>query len=985
MSSPTAAVASGPCSGRKVPAKSPLTGKQVLPYYLHASDAYFRDVHGRAVLLRGVNLSGSSKAPLGQSTFDDPKEFWEKAEHGGESFVGQPLQLEDGSADVHLARLCAWGFNCFRYVFTWEALEHEGPGKYDHEFMDYTVEVLRKVKAYGFRVFMDPHQDLFSRFTGGSGAPYWVLPACGIDHRNITATQAAFLQCEWPSPEEPDPQNFPKMLWATNYTRLAAATLSVFFFAGRDLAPRCVLDGKNIQDWLQEHFINACRELALHIHNAGDLEDICVIGWDSINEPNACYIGLDAIDVLPDKWLLKKGPMPTPLQSMHLGVGHKQVVQDWAFGALGPKKQKDVEVDPKGKSLWLTHDEDIARGGSRWGWERDAAWPLGTCPWAAHGVWDIETGQPLLRDYFKYYRGGSDSKDWRPVDFVEDYWLPFWRAYAKMVRSVHKEAILFVQPPVFEPPPKSMGEADLQSRACTSQHFYDGLTLITKHWNWFNADAVGLLRGKYRSVLFAVKVGQRAIRQSMRDQLGYLRTDTLTVLGKYPTLIGEIGVPFDMDDRKTYYGDNKGNGIGDYSQQTTALDVSLNACDGTNMLSFTAWNYDASNSHKFGDQWNGEDFSFWSQDDVKYSPSAATRTSMPAVLDAVRAADSASDKVDDSLATVQSKSLSSPSASSSSSIPDVLQPSRPPLTRTDSSALRLDGVAKETDGVHIPAITNGSRAAQAFCRPYPIATTGTPYELNFDIKTSSLSFALDLAADDARMDAEGKDLATEIFIPFIHYAADSVTGAASGNVSGSGQNSPFCTSRSRVNTLTNANGHLAAGTRKAPTVLSKSLDSLSLGPMPSLDSSSSTPSISSSSSSPQRNGMALYSSAQSTTTSSSLSLNNITTSDSSKGKLASSQQQSVRGRRASAATAISDACYASSKDEFSMALEVQVSAGSWDIEPGTQVLRWYLRDAAPGRHSLHLKRAGGPIALSQSASAFKLLVESASCMGSLIL
>ena len=379
------------------------------------------------------------------------------------------------------------------------------------------------------------------------------------------------------------------------------------FFAGKKYAPLCELDGINIQDYLQSHYIAAYRKLADAIRQAGDLYDVCVIGWDSMNEPNHGLVGLENVTIQPASNLLRIGPMPTAFEAMKLGMGISTLVESWKFGSLGAKKEGTVRIDPKGTRAWLDEEANIDSG-AKYGWKRSVAWKAGHCIWALHGVWDTETERVLIPDYF--------SERVEDVDFARDFWKPHWLAWSKMIREVHAEAIHFVLPPVFEVPP-SLSEPEytqaISKRAVLSTHFYDGLTLVTKHWNWFNADAVGLLRGKYATLPLAVRVGEPAIRKCMRDQLGYLRQDVLDCMGNFPSMMGEIGIPYDLDKKQAYR-------TRDYRNQVHAMDASLSACDGTNLFNYSIWTYNPENTHQWGENWNGEDLSVWSLDDTNTGP-----------------------------------------------------------------------------------------------------------------------------------------------------------------------------------------------------------------------------------------------------------------------------------------------------------------------------------------------------------------------------
>lgn len=529
-----------------------------------------RDLENREVTFRGINVAGDSKFPRhpDQPSYE-PGGFFDA---NNVSFVGRPFTEEE--AYTHFARLKRWGYNAIRYIFTWEALEHAGPGQYDEDFIDHTIKILRIAKEYGFYVFMDPHQDVWSRFTGGSGAPLWTLHACGLDPETFTSNQAAVVHNTWS-----DPAKFPKMLWPTNYTRLATQVTFTLFFAGRDFAPNAIIDGKNIQDYLTDHFIAACAHLAQRIHDAGGLEDDCIIGWETMNEPHRGLVGWEDLDALPEELKMRKGTCPTPWQAMLTGAGRAVEIDVYDFSTFGPYKSGRELVDPEGVSAWLQPNWDD----TRYGWKRDPGWKLGQCIWAQHGVWDPNNDQLLKKDYFATIPKSGTKLDYEK--FTNLYYMDHFRKFRDAIRAIHRDCIILMQSAVLEIPPLVKDTPDDEKRLIFASHYYDGITLIQKHWNkYYNVDIFGLLRHKYSNPAFAVRLGQTAIRNCLRDQLRAIRDEGIEHLGEHPTLFTEIGIPFDMDDKYAYK-------TGDYSSQTSALDANHYALEGSGAQGYTLWTY----------------------------------------------------------------------------------------------------------------------------------------------------------------------------------------------------------------------------------------------------------------------------------------------------------------------------------------------------------------------------------------------------------
>lgn len=414
----------------------------------------------------------------------------------------------------------------------------------------------------------------WSRYCGGSGAPMWTIYACGLNPQSFSATEAAIVHNTYPEPEK-----FPKMIWSTNYYRLAAATIFTMFFAGKDFAPKCIIDGMNIQDYLQSHFMRACAHLAKRIHEAGGIENEVVFGWESLNEPNRGMIGHIDLSAIPKEQQLKKGTCPTIWQSLLTGSGRPCEVDTWDIGGLGAYKVGRVLIDPHGEQAWLPPDYDD----TRYGWKRDPGWKLGECIWAQHGVWDPSQDVLLNKNYFAKNPRTGQVLDY--PTFTNTYFMDFYRLYRDTIRAVHKEAILLCQPAVLEVPPQIKGTVDDDPKMVYAPHYYDGITLMTKKWNrTWNVDVLGVLRGRYLHPAFAIKLGESAIRNSFKEQLAAIKKEGQDYMGNHPCILTEFGIPYDMDDKNAYK-------TGDYSSQSAAMDANHFAVEGAGMDGYTLWVY----------------------------------------------------------------------------------------------------------------------------------------------------------------------------------------------------------------------------------------------------------------------------------------------------------------------------------------------------------------------------------------------------------
>ncbi|NTJ65970.1 glycoside hydrolase family 5 protein [Agrobacterium rhizogenes] len=542
--------------------------------------ASFRDSLGREALLRGVNLGGDCKLPYPYGGTNFPTDF---SDHRTVSFIGRPFPLEE--ADEHLGRLQHWGFNVLRLLTTWEAVEHEGPGIYDEAYLDYYTEVCRKAGEYGMYVFVDFHEDAWSRMTGGSGAPGWVFEAVGLDLTKFhPAGLSHVMQLKYDYSKGGRQDSYPQMTWGSNHRLSPGGIMWTLFFTGRLFTPDFMIDGVNVQDYLQSHYIGAMKAVAARV---ADLPN--VLGFDTLNEPVPGWIGKEisyrhlrptAENPSNPRIGLALSPLDNLLAAQGIPVSVPRILRDPDTGAFSVGDEEII--NPDGVSIWLDGKN---------------------CPFEAAGAYTVKEGTvvAVAEDFFCKRHG-------LPVNAAEDAYAPLFDGVALAIQTYNPSWAVFAELEPYSiyvggPFPKKM-----PAHSVNASHWYDSSTLYTKS---FNAEQA------YDFTTGQMLYGREAIKESYVKQMGDIAEISKTFgADGAPTLIGEFGIPFDLDGAAAYQAWQGGDRTSaPWQQHIDALTLTYEAFDDLK-LHGTLWNYTASNRNalEIGDGWNQEDLSIYSVD-----------------------------------------------------------------------------------------------------------------------------------------------------------------------------------------------------------------------------------------------------------------------------------------------------------------------------------------------------------------------------------
>lgn len=442
-------------------------------------------IDSQIIRFRGVNLPAKTPSyPANLVNTRNSRQFYESKQHV--SFINRPFSLEE--APAHFQRLSQhWGFNLIRLSVTWEAVMHECPGCVDTGYLVYLKELIEMAEGYDLYVIIDPHQDVWSRFTGGDGAPWWTLDAVGFDTSTsvLHDTGSAVLHQHWADGE------MPKMLWTTNYWKLATATMFTLFFGGNKYAPGITALNTTIpiQDFLQGHYFDFIDVVARTVKDCPN-----VLGFGTMNEPSNGFIGVKDLAEVHSPTL--HGHVLSGFESMRLGSGESLNV---SYFPSHYYHESVATLNPSAKIAYKSSSFDV---------------------WRRAGVYEIDekSGKRILLrpDHFSLAPGET---------FATKRMNQFYQKVQRVVERNNPECVTYSEPyfdtaTVDMHPKAPVLDERNEAKVGFAPHWYDAITLFLGHYDSFLFS--GFIDWLFKKNLLEIKNGAHNMH----------------------VLVGETGVPF---------------------------------------------------------------------------------------------------------------------------------------------------------------------------------------------------------------------------------------------------------------------------------------------------------------------------------------------------------------------------------------------------------------------------------------------------------
>ncbi|MBO5235561.1 MAG: hypothetical protein J6B32_00405 [Spirochaetaceae bacterium] len=306
------------------------------------------------------------------------------------------LELSLENADSYLSQLKQKGFNLIALQVFWKDIEQEGPEEYNEEYLAQLRLLLKKIEEYNISVIIQPVFGNWGFGTAEDGCPAWTLKLIGINPETI---QINF--------QDTTEKNLNNKLQFALYQKYISSTMYTLFWAGKTFAPDFLVQGDNIQDYLQEHYISAMKHTARRIKDCN-----AVMGISFISRGDLGFVGINDLQDFSNY------SIPMGKENFVCNTSAFEIIKN----ASGLQATYNVPQKIKLGILTQTNQNKTE------GWE--GGFSSGNCcPWEKLQIWHQTETKEAILDKPAYF--SLKSKESFSEDYLKPFQMNFYDAFQK--------------------------------------------------------------------------------------------------------------------------------------------------------------------------------------------------------------------------------------------------------------------------------------------------------------------------------------------------------------------------------------------------------------------------------------------------------------------------------------------------------------------------------------------------------------------------